>query len=176
MSARRRLLWLSVIANAALATAGCDPMVDPTARDATDEGVMEPASAPVQVTPPPRRARSLLQLERLEAVRAQPPAAELFAAKSWYIPPPPPPPPPPPAPPPPPPPPAPPPLPFVFMGRMIDAERLTVFLVKEDRVLMASEGDVIDDTYRLEKIEPRRLTFHYLPLDTMQALAVRDTP
>jgi len=62
------------------------------------------------------------------------------------------------------------------MGRMIDAERLTVFLVKEDRVLMASEGDVIDDTYRLEKIEPRRLTFQYLPLDTMQALAVRDTP
>ena len=62
------------------------------------------------------------------------------------------------------------------MGRMSDADRLTVFLVKDGAVHLASEGDVIDGTYKLQKIEPRQLTFLYLPLETTQALAVRDAP
>ena len=65
-----------------------------------------------------------------------------------------------------------PPLPFAFMGRMVEAERLTVFLVKGERVYLASEGDVIDDIYKLEKIEPGQLTLLYLPLNAVQTLAV----
>ena len=61
------------------------------------------------------------------------------------------------------------------MGRMVEAERLTVFLVKGERVYLASEGDVIDDTYKLEKVEPGQLTLLYLPLNTVQTLAVGET-
>jgi hypothetical protein len=33
---------------------------------------------------------------------------------------------------------------------------------------------VIDNTYKLEKIEPRQVTLRYLPLDMAQFLALKD--
>ena len=117
------------------------------------------------------RPALLRELEALKLARAQPPAAELFPAKSWQ------PPPPPAPPPPPPPPPAPvapsaPPLPFIFMGRMFDADPPVVFLVKGERAYLVAQGDMIDDTYRLEKVETGQLTLRYLPLDAVQTLPV----
>ena len=177
MRTRRRLLWLSIIATTGLATAGYDAIVDRQDRTPPGRNASTRTAPPTPVAERRARQRSLLDLEKLQALRAQTPTAELFARKSWYIAPPlPPPPPPPPQAPPPPVAPTAPPLPFVFMGRMTDAERLTVFLVKDNRVYMVSEGDVIDGTYKLEKIEPRQVTFLYLPLDVTQTLAVGESP
>lgn len=169
MKKRARLLWLLTISSVGLAA------LDYYAGTGRDESRMNRSSHAAAATTPvqaPSVSPTLMrELEALKLTRAQPPAAELFAAKSWYVaPPPPPPPPPPPAP-------APvmpsaPPLPFAFMGRMVDAERLTVFLVKGERVYLASEGDVIDEIYRLEKVEPGQLTLLYLPLNAVQTLAV----
>ncbi len=107
----------------------------------------------------------------LPAERSATPTTDLFAAHSWYVPPPP----PPPAAavaPPPPPPPAAPPLPFQFLGKLADGERLLVFLQRGERVYTVSAGDVIDGTYRVERIAPTRMTIIYLPLNIAQTLSV----
>lgn len=175
MNFRRRLLWVATISIAGLAAAGDDITVDRDEPSAQDGEAAKIAPAPQPAAERPFAQRPLLDLQRLQARRAQQPVAELFAAKSWYVPP----------PPPPPPPPAPvvvpvpvkpaaPPLPFVFMGRMSESDRLSIFLVKGERAYIAAEGDVIDGTYKLEKIEPRQVTLRYLPLDMAQTLALKD--
>jgi len=46
------------------------------------------------------------------------------------------------------------------------------FAVKDQRVYMVTEGEVIASIYKLEKIEPGQLTLLYLPLQTVQTLVV----
>lgn len=94
----------------------------------------------------------------------------LFAKSTWELPPPP----PRPAPPPPPPPPVvptAPPLPFVFMGKFEQGDTQLVILNKGNRVINASQGDVLDKTYRIDRIEASKVTFTYLPLGTSQSLS-----
>lgn len=172
MKRSARLLFLLTLSSVGLAA------VDHYAGDAGDGRGQDHADRSVAATPavPPASARPALlrELEALKLARAQLPAAELFAAKSWQAAPPPP---PPPAPSPPPAAPAlpsAPPLPFIFMGRMFDTERPTVFLVKGERAYLVAQGDAIDESYRLEKVEPGQLTLRYLPLDVLQTMAVGD--
>jgi hypothetical protein len=87
------------------------------------------------------------------------------------------------APPPPPPPPPPraagpapapsaPPLPFQYLGKLDDSERLRVFLLRGERIHTVSVGDVIDGTYRVERIDGGQMTLIYLPLNISQTLSV----
>lgn len=112
-----------------------------------------------------------LDLARLNRVVPAGEAANAFASKSWYVPPPPPPPPPPTKPAPPPPPTAPP-LPFSYLGRYEDGAKPIIFLVKGDSVLSVSEGDVIDDAYRVDGIHGSMLDLTYLPLNIKQTINV----
>jgi hypothetical protein len=57
---------------------------------------------------------------------------------------------------------------------MTQDERHMVFLVQGDRIHVVAEGDVIDNAYRLEKIEPGRMTLRYLPLGMAQTLSLED--
>jgi len=100
------------------------------------------------------------------------PVADLFAAHSWQAPPPP----PPPAAPPPPPAaplaPSAPPLPFQYLGKLDDSQRLLVFLVRGERIFTVGEGDVIENAYKVKAITDTQMTFVYLPLNLDQTLAV----
>ena len=110
----------------------------------------------------------LAQLRR-EVSAAEP--GNAFASKSWYVPPPP----PPPAPPPkllPPPAPKAPPLPFTYLGKFQDAAKPVIFLVRGDRILTVSAGDVIEGTYRVDGIVGATLGMTYLPLNIKQTLDV----
>ena len=89
-----------------------------------------------------------------------------FESKSWYVPPPPP---PPPKPLPPPPPTAPP-LPFTYLGRYQDLAKPVIFLVRGDRILLVSAGDIIEGTYRVDGIVGTALGLTYLPLNIKQTL------
>ena len=114
-----------------------------------------------------------VELERLQR-RAAPAetgrvAGNAFQAMSWYVPPPPPPPKPPPKPLPPPPPTAPP-MPFSFMGRYEDGAKRVILLVKGDLVYTVSEGDVIDNIYRVERLSAGQLEMTYLPLNIKQTI------
>lgn len=98
----------------------------------------------------------------------------LFESKSWY------------APPPvptvtapayvPPPQPTAPSLPFTFIGRMFDGKEVTVFLSRNDRNYTVKEKDVLDDTYRVDKIGEGDAVLTYLPTNTQQTLSFNTTP
>lgn len=91
-----------------------------------------------------------------------------FASRSWYVPPPPPPPPPKVEPPPP----TAPPLPFVYLGRYVDAGVPTFFLARGDRVLTVRAGDVLDGIYRIDGVEGQTMSLTYMPLNIRQTLDV----
>lgn len=108
---------------------------------------------------------SVLNLEKLQRAPAEDDATDLFAAKSWYVPPPPP-------KPMPPPPPSAPPLPFAYMGKLIEDGQMTVFLTKQDRNYVVKTGDTIDGTYKVDEVSARMLTLTYLPLKIKQTLMI----
>jgi hypothetical protein len=110
------------------------------------------------------------RIETLKLAPLQRPALEtsrnsLFGSKSWYVAPPPP-------KPVPPPPPSAPPLPFSYMGKLIEEERTTVFLSRQDRNFVVHAGDTIESTYRVDEINAGFMTLTYLPLDTKQILQI----
>lgn len=95
--------------------------------------------------------------------------ANAFNVVSWYEPPPPPPPPPPQDPVPEPAPVAPP-VPFTYFGRYDDPPTRIVVLAKGEQIYTVSEGDVIDETYRVEHIADGSVSLVYLPLGTNQSI------
>lgn len=71
------------------------------------------------------------------------------------------------------PPPAPsaPPLPFTYLGRMKKGEQVTVYLLRNQDLLLAQAWSAIDD-YRVEAISDSAVQFLYLPLGTHQLLPI----
>ena len=65
-----------------------------------------------------------------------------------------------------------PPLPFTYIGTQRDTGRVLVFLTYENQTHIAEAGDVLADNYRVERIEPHRLTMRYLPTDEIQTLSI----
>ena len=128
---------------------------------------VERAKPPVQGTLDAGKL-DLAQL-RHEAITDEP--VNAFESKSWYV-----------APPAPPPRPAPqalpapvptaPPLPFTYLGRFQDAASTVIFLVRGERLLAVSAGDVIEGTYRIDGIAGATLGFTYLPLNIKQTLSI----
>ncbi|GAO36450.1 hypothetical protein SCT_1857 [Sulfuricella sp. T08] len=106
-----------------------------------------------------------LQLDTLKRTNSPEEATDIFPGKSWHVPPPPP-------KPVPPPPPAPPPIPFVYLGKMIEDGKPTVFMSRQERNLVVREGDVIEGTYRVESILPPVMTLTYLPLNMKQTFPI----
>ncbi len=110
--------------------------------------------------------QSHVALEKLQRTRAEadtPTVEDVFQAKSWYVPPPPP-------KPVPPPPPAPPPLPFIYMGKLLEEDKLTIFLSKQDRSFAIKAGETLEGAYRVDSVNARQVIFTYLPLNMQQTL------
>ena len=96
--------------------------------------------------------------------------SELFQSKSWFTPP------------SPqqissflPPPPSAPQLSFTFTGRMIDGNEVILFLSKNGRQYTVKVGDVMDDTYRVDKITNMNAILIYLPMNMQQTLTFNST-
>lgn len=75
------------------------------------------------------------------------------------------------APPPPPPAPVAPSLPFTFLGRMIENDSTVVFLSKQDQSYSVKLNSVLDQNYRVDKIDSNQVVFTYLPLNIKQTLS-----
>jgi hypothetical protein len=63
-----------------------------------------------------------------------------------------------------------PPLPFTYLGRIRSGGTTTVFLGRQNGESVARVGNILDDTYRVERIDEDRLVLVYLPLGTQQTL------
>ena len=68
-----------------------------------------------------------------------------------------------------------PPLPFQFVGRLDDRSDLQVFLQSGEKIYVVRKGDVIDETWRIERISDEELSLVYLPLHLAQTLSVGST-
>lgn len=68
-----------------------------------------------------------------------------------------------------------PPLPFQFVGRLDDRSDLQVFLQSGEKIYVVRKGDVIDETWRIERISKEELSLVYLPLHLSQTLSVGST-
>lgn len=130
-----------------------------------------PPPRPPQVSRAPVQALPAIELERLgrrdASLEGDKMAGNAFGAMTWHVPPPPP---KPMAQPAPPPAPTAPPMPFAFLGRYEDGGTRTILLVKGERIYMVSEGDVIEQTYRVEKLAGSELELTYLPLGIKQTI------
>lgn len=67
-------------------------------------------------------------------------------------------------------------LPFQFVGRLADRLDQQVFLQSGEKLYVVRQGDVIDDTYRIEHISDTELNLVYLPLHLSQTLSVGSAP
>lgn len=63
-----------------------------------------------------------------------------------------------------------PPLPFSFAGRYTEGNTVTVFLTEGNQMYRVRLGDLLKNTYRVEKIEQASISFTYLPLGISQNL------
>lgn len=115
-----------------------------------------------------------LKLERLVRERGGVPVRDLFAGKTWYVPP------------PPPPSPAPvakvvvqeaprpvaPLVPFKFIGLMREEDGTeTAYLAEHGQVIMVKKGDTLNDSYKVNSISPKQVELVYLPMDIYLTLA-----
>lgn len=108
-----------------------------------------------------------LDLDRLgREVEKMDGGRDLFASRSWASPS------PRPAPAAPAPRPGPPPLPFAYMGKLIEGDRIVVFLSAGERNHVVEMGDTIDGTYRVDAIRAGALVLTYLPLNERQTLSI----
>lgn len=67
-------------------------------------------------------------------------------------------------------------LPYTYLGRYREDTREFVILQRGNRVVVASEGELLDPDYRLEQINSDAVTIAYLPLPTTQTLSTRSNP
>ena len=149
-------------------------------READRKRDAEVVEAPARPRPP-RAARApesqAPERVRLEKLRGRDPgsgADDPFAPRTWRKPP------PKPAmaavPAPqsvaPPPPPSAPPLPFTYLGRLLSEDASEVFLALGERNLIVHEGEIIESTYRVDKVSEAKLTFTHLPSGVEQHLAI----
>jgi len=104
-----------------------------------------------------------LKLDLLAQPASREAVRDAFEERSWA---------PPPAKPAPPPPPQAPPLPFRYMGKIMDAGEIVVFLAKQDSNYVVRAGDKLDGSYTVDEIQPGMMTLTYLPLGQKQILAI----
>jgi hypothetical protein len=65
--------------------------------------------------------------------------------------------------------PVPPPLPFRYIGKLLDGDKLAIFLSRGDESLSVAAGDTVGE-YRVDRITDTEISFTYLPLKTKQSL------
>jgi len=166
---RRRILFGSLIVTLVLSVAsGKEWQAD----EAPVLPVERPDHAPSRQPVQPQPLSELEKLNREDAsAKPEPAASNVFKAMSWYVPPPP----PPPRPPPPPLPPTAPPMPFSFMGRYEEDGKRIILLVRGDRIYTVTEGEVIDNIYRVERLTGGQLELTYLPLNIKQTISAGET-
>lgn len=74
-----------------------------------------------------------------------------------------------------PPPPSAPQLPFIFIGRMIDGDVVTLFLTGNNQLYSAKLNDILDGAYRVDKIAEKSAVLTYLPMNIQQELVFNST-
>lgn len=167
---------LALVAAAVLAASlvtGSDRREPAPAREASTARPAAPDAAAAKVARP-EPAEDELDMARIVRERNAREVVDVFAPPA------------PPAPPPPtveasaaraaqlaalaPPPPAPPPLPFQYLGAMVQAGSVRLFVTRGEREYTLVPGAVIEDVWRVDEVTETSAVFTYLPLGMRQSL------
>lgn len=70
----------------------------------------------------------------------------------------------------PPPPPSAPQLPFRYFGKLTQAGKTEVYVMRGDELISVAAGSRIDNEYRVDRITETAIAFTYLPMKTRQSL------
>jgi hypothetical protein len=165
---RRWALWIVLLPIAAgLAFSRSDEAIDPAS---VVEAIARPAETPQPNREVPAREGAKAPDEvMIAAIHERKPAGEVrdfFAPDDWTRT----------SPAAPPPAPTAPPLPYKVLGKKLEDGAWQVFLTQDDNVHIVKQGDLLDDRYRIEKIEPPVLVMTYIPLNERQTLAIGGEP
>jgi hypothetical protein len=57
------------------------------------------------------------------------------------------------------------------MGRFEQGDTKVVILTRGNRVVTATQGEVLENTYRIDRIEASKVIFTYMPMGTTQSLS-----
>lgn len=165
------------MAFAALATAALI-MFAPQDSEGVVSAPKKPGSVVIQrqsaVTVPNAIDSSLLATSRSRVALLENSAGRLFSSGTWFVPP--------PMPKllpvvaPPPPLPTAPALPYSYLGKYSEGDLQLVILSRGNRVVTASSGDVLENMYRIDRIETNNVIFTYLPLSISQTLVTGSNP
>ncbi|QJC56925.1 hypothetical protein HC248_02236 [Polaromonas vacuolata] len=68
-----------------------------------------------------------------------------------------------------------PPLPFTYVGKKLEQGVWDVFLNLGDKTLVANQGSIFENLYRVDEIIPPHLTMTYLPLGVSQSLSIGES-
>jgi len=65
-------------------------------------------------------------------------------------------------------------IPFRFLARVTGVDgKQSIYLASESGVFAVVEGELLDDRYRVDKVDAEVLTLTYLPLDERQTVPMR---
>jgi hypothetical protein len=65
-------------------------------------------------------------------------------------------------------------LPFRYVGRIVQGDRTIAFLVRDDVLLIAEAGSVLESDYRVERVGDSAVDFIYVPLGTRQTASLQE--
>ena len=66
-----------------------------------------------------------------------------------------------------------PPFPYTIAGSVADANGLMIVFNRQNQDFVLRVGDVLEQTYRVEAIDPQSVTVTYLPLGLTQAVVIQ---
>jgi hypothetical protein len=62
-------------------------------------------------------------------------------------------------------------MPFTYLGLYEEGSGKVIMLVKGDRIYTVTEGDVIENTYRVDRVSAGVVELTYLPLNIRQSIS-----
>jgi hypothetical protein len=65
-----------------------------------------------------------------------------------------------------------PPVPFKYIGKILGDDEYQVFVGFNGKYLAVKEGDIIQQTYKIEKITPPVMTLTYIPMNILQNMQI----
>lgn len=68
-----------------------------------------------------------------------------------------------------------PPMPYSYLGRYVEDGKQVILLVRSERIYTVSEGEVLENTYRVERLMRGWLEMTYLPLNIKQTIGTGET-
>ncbi|MHA6194986.1 hypothetical protein ACX3YG_11495 [Pseudomonas wadenswilerensis] len=168
MNGKRTMGWLAFLGTAALLAGGAGYFQDRVEPAEAGVALAAPAKHPARTAAPATDGK-----DGISPIRDLSPVGDLFASHSWRA--------------------APsvatvieqpvsvapvvqapsvPPMPFQFVGWLDDRRDRQAFLQDGEKLYVVRQGDVIDETWRVEGISELELSFVYLPLHVSRTLAM----